>query len=244
MPGSYRESHTRPGYGNSYDKAFHENPHRSLVWELEKRALDDILRRFFGARPVRHLDFACGAGRILEHLDGRVESSVGVDISPAMLEAARAKGLKASLVQADLTRGYVLGGARFDLVTAFRFFPNAEEALRREAMAALARHLAPHGYLVFNNHENLSSLLSRLSRLAGRGGTRGMWQAEVDALVAGVGLQIVKVYHIGLMPATEKRLFMPRPLLRAIERGASACGGCRRLSQDLIFVCRHDGDKA
>lgn len=237
MPDSYRDSHKGPGRSASYDRAFYENPHRSLLWELERRALDDIVRRFYAGRPIRHLDFACGAGRVLAHLEDRVASAWGVDVSADMLAAAKEKVKKATLLEADLTRGDVLGGARFDLITAFRFFPNAEAALRRDAMAALVKHLAPGGRLVFNNHENLSSLLNRLGRLLGRGGAAGMAQAEVDALVAGAGLRIERVYPIGLMPATERHLCMPRPVLRLIERAASGLGIGRSLSQNLVFVC-------
>ena len=46
---------------------------------------------------------------------------------------------RATLVEGDLTREPLLGERRFDLVTAFRFFPNAEPALRRDVMAALVR---------------------------------------------------------------------------------------------------------
>jgi SAM-dependent methyltransferase len=234
---NYRESHKEPGRGSSYDRAFRENAHRAIIWELEKRAIDDAVRRFFADRPIRHLDFACGTARILCYLEDRAIQSTGVDVSPSMLEVARANARKAEILHADLTRQDVLGQRQFDLITAFRFFPNAEPALRRDAMAAIVKHLAPSGYVVFNNHMNQSSLLNRFGRLLCRGGTMGMAQAEVDELVATAGLKIEKVYPIGLLPATERHLFMPRQVLRAIERMASACGVFKGLSQDLIFVC-------
>ena len=237
MVESYRESHMEPGRGSSYDRVFRENAHRAIIWELEQRAMDDVVRRFFADRPIRHLDFACGTARIVCYLEDRAIQSTGVDVSPSMLEVARANVRKAEILHADLTRENVLGQRQFDLITAFRFFPNAEPALRRDAMAALVKHLAPGGYIVFNNHTNQSSMLNRLCRLLCRGGTLGMTQAEVDELVAAAGLKIEKVYPIGLMPATERHLFMPRQVLRAIERMASACGVFRGLSQNLIFVC-------
>jgi len=239
MSGDYRQSHTRQGYGRSYDEEFRRNPHRAVVWDLEKRALDAIVRDRLAGREIRLLDFACGSGRIMAHLRDRVARVVGVDVSPSMLEIARERVPGAEIVEADLTRDDVLGDATFDLITAFRFFPNAQPDLRRDAMAALVRHLDRDGLLVFNNHENASSLLYRLSRLSGRGGRRGMARAEVDDLVAAAGLEIVGTRAIALLPLTERHPILPRPLLRAVEGAASRCALFKGLYQDLVFTCAH-----
>jgi len=237
MSDTYRDSHKAEGYGASYDKEFQSNPHRALIWQIERRVLDRIVDRFPAGRRIRHLDFACGTGRVLAHLRSRAAESVGVDLSESMLDVAREKAPGARLILADLTRDDVLGGEAFDLITAFRFFPNAEPELRREAADALVKHLAPGGYLVFNNHLNLTSTMHRAARLLGRGGHEGMPQSDVDDLVRTAGLKIVKTYGIGLMPATEKHLLLPRRLLGAIERTATACGLLTSLTQDLVFVC-------
>jgi SAM-dependent methyltransferase len=238
MSGSYRNSHTSPGYGLSYEREFRDNPYRSLIWQLEKRILDKIVRRLPCAGPLRYLDFACGTGRILAHMENYAQVSIGVDVSPSMLQLARESVKRARLIQADLTRGDVLGSAVFDLITAFRFFPNAEPELRDQVMGALIRHLSPNGCLVFNNHMNLSSLMYRVSRLLGRGGREGMSQNEVDQLIELHGLRITGTYCVGLMPVTEEHMILPRPVLYGIEWLATTCGASARLSQDLIFVCR------
>src|SRR5574338_799858 len=201
---SYRESHLDKG--SDYHAVFHENPRRSLIWSIEQELITKIGERFFGARPIDHLDFACGTGRILALLHERTRSSTGVDVSASMLVIARQNAPRAELIEGDLTRTDVLGARRFDLITAFRFFPNAEPELRRDAIAALVARLADGGILVFNNHHNLSGLVYRLVRLAhrGRSGHHGMWDREVQALVAGAGLEVLARYHVGVVPETEK----------------------------------------
>ena len=90
-----------------------------------------VLRDHAPRTPLVHLDFACGTGRILEYFAGRVDSSTGVDVSDSMMEVAGRWPPKAELIEADLTQNDVLGDRRFNLITAFRFFPNAEPELRQ-----------------------------------------------------------------------------------------------------------------
>src|SRR5574338_50471 len=217
---SYRESHLDKG--SDYHAVFHENPRRSLIWSIEQELITKIVERFFGARPIDHLDFACGTGRILALLHERTRSSTGVDVSASMLVIARQNAPRAELIEGDLTRTDVLGARRFDLITAFRFFPNAEPELRRDAIRALTRRLAPGGILIFNNHCNLSGLSRRLVRLVRRGtaGHHGMWESEVLELVAAAWLAVRARYHVGLIPESETRVLRPRALLAAVERAA------------------------
>lgn len=233
---SYRESHLAKGA--DYHEQFQANPRRALLWEVEQELLGRILRRFLADRPIDHLDFACGTGRILALLEERTRSSTGVDVSSSMLGVARTNVRRAELIEGDLTRSDLLDGRRFDLITAFRFFPNAEPELRRDAIAALASRLAPGGILVFNNHMNLSSIPRRLVRFVRRGrtGDDGMWDAEVAALVTGADLGIRARYHVGIMPETEKRVLPLRALVAAIERAATHLP-LAGLSDDVLYVC-------
>ncbi len=233
---SYRESHLHKG--PDYHARFQENPRRALLWRLEQELLGRILRRFFAGRPIDHLDFACGSGRILALLEDRTRRSTGVDVSSSMLATARTNVRRAELIEGDLTRNDLLGGRHFDLITAFRFFPNAEPELRREAIAALAGRLAGGGILVFNNHRNLSSLTNRLARLVSRGraGKEGMWESEVDALVAGADLETRARYQAGFLPETEAHVLPGRRWVAALERAATRLP-LASLSDDVLYVC-------
>jgi SAM-dependent methyltransferase len=234
----YTESHK--GKGSNYHQTFapEVNPHRAMLWRLERRALDEVLRRHLMPGKIAHLDFACGTGRILGHLSRHVASATGVDVSPSMMEVARGVAPGAELIEADLTQRDILGERQFDLITAFRFFPNAEPELRRAVVRVLARHLAPRGVLVFNNHKNRNSLHRRISRLLGREAPGlTMTHAEVESLVADAGLRIVEVVPLASLPFSENHLLLPVPLLEFLERGLSGWQALTSIAQDVIYVC-------
>jgi SAM-dependent methyltransferase len=236
---SYTESHKAKGL--DYHESFSPevNPYRAMIWRLERQALDGILRDHLAATKVAHLDFACGTGRLLGHFGGQVASATGVDVSSSMMDVARKVAPGAELIQADLTRNDVLGGRKFELITAFRFFPNAEPELRRAVMAVLAKHLAPQGVLVFNNHKNRNSLRRRISRLLGREDPSGtMTHADVEALVHGAGLRIRSIIPLAILPVSENHLLLPVSLVYSLERRISR-QALAPLAQHVIYVCAH-----
>ena len=235
----YRESHLQPEKGESYHAAFSDEPYRNMVWQFEQGILDRILTVFYGNSDIHHLDFACGTGRILSYLGDRTKSAVGVDLSPSMLEVARKNKRSAEIIEADLTRSDMLGDRKFNLITAFRFFPNAEAELRMEAMQALSRHLDDNGYLVFNNHKNTGSTRNRLARFFGRRDYRGMSIAEVQALLAENDLEIEKIYHLCVFPASEKHMIIPLFLLRNLERILNRIPVLCNFGENLVYVCRN-----
>lgn len=240
MSSDYRNSHLRASKGRSYHSQFSDNPYRSLVWSMEKNVLNLIRQRYFADSGISHLDFACGTGRILGHFEKEAVVSVGVDVSASMLEVARERLQRSEIMEVDITKEDVLGDRKFNLITAFRFFPNAQSELRREAMGQLVKHLDVDGCLVFNNHKNHTSSLYRLARVLRRGGDTGMKMTEVTELVGEFGLKVEKVYHIGVFPSTEKHLLLPKLLLGPIERVLSTCSMFRNLALNLIFVCKRN----
>jgi SAM-dependent methyltransferase len=235
----YSERHqTR---GTDYHQSFFSdrNPFRAMMWRLEQEALSEIVRDHPRGAALTLLDFACGTGRILGHLKARVASATGVDIAPSMLEVARTVAPEAEIIQADLNQQDVLGEREFDLVTAFRFFPNAEPELRRSVLLILARHLAPDGWLVFNNHKNRDSLTRRISRALGREVAAGtMSHADVEALLKLAGLRVVKVVPLGTLPASDRHRILPFWMLEHVEHWLSRTSAVAGLAQDVIYVCR------
>jgi predicted TPR repeat methyltransferase len=231
---SYRASHQDKGA--DYHATFSELPHRRLLWDLERETLRRIVRKHV-AGAVRHLDFACGTGRVLGHLQPLVSSSDGVDVSASMLEVAAQTAPGANLHLADITTSQSLAQRQFELITAFRFFPNAEPALRRDAMTRLAGMLSANGVLVFNNHMNKSSLQRRLLALKGYRPEDGMSREEVYDLVRACGLRIVARYPLGLLPLGDNLMRGPYALWSAAERAACALLPSEKLAQDIIYVC-------
>ena len=243
---SYRESHLHKGI--DYHETFSSLPYRTVIWHLEQRLLLQIVRNHFLEEPPRHLDFACGTGRILGYLSPYCRSAVGVDVSASMLEVARRTDTGIEIIEADITRADKLGERRFDLITAFRFFPNSEWQLRKEALGSLARHLSGDGILVFNNHKNARSLRRRLGsmkrRVQGRtelAPERRMMMSDLDArnLIAGAGLRIDRVFHMGVLPLADHMRWLPQTAITLIEGGLSRIPFAKPWAQNLIYVCRH-----
>lgn len=235
MPG-YRDSHLDRGV--DYHRRFTENPYRRMMWGFEQRFLLEILKSFPEPERVRHLDFACGTGRVLSFLEDKVGRSVGVDVSESMLETARAENPGLDLRRVDITRESAWTNETFDLVTAFRFFPNAETELRREVLEALRAVVSDRGRLVFNNHMNHNSLPYRLMRLRGKQpNLPGMSHGQIAPLLEGAGWRIERTFHAGLLPSSENRLVLPAGLLTALESIASRLP-LAGLSTDVLYVCR------
>lgn len=234
----YRDSHQDPGKGQSYHRQFTNNPYRSLIWEIEQKVLSRIVQKNLRDRDVRHLDFACGTGRILEYLQNDVDTSVGVDVSESMLNVARKRLTNCEIINADISKSDALNGRKFELVTAFRFFPNAQDDLRTDVLRRIVSHLSDDGVLVFNNHKNYTSTVFSLGRLIGRKDLHAMKSDEVEDLVNFAGLEIVDAYHIGAIPATDRYLFVPIWLLRPAENFFSRFKIFEKLSFNIIYVCK------
>ena len=241
--GSYRESHLQKGA--DYHETFLSMPHRAMVWSLERRLLRRIVRKQFPIYPPSHLDFACGTGRLLELLSPLTASSTGVDISASMLDVAHDTLTGVELVEADITRDDCLGSRRFDLITAFRFFPNAEPLLRRDALTVLVRHLEPKGILIFNNYLNRGSLVQRIAVTLGRTVSLqrqeakwGMSRREAQELVAAAGLKVEQEHPLAVLPFTDRHMLYPAGLLEKIESIMGSVKPLTPLAQNLIYVCR------
>jgi SAM-dependent methyltransferase len=240
----YRDSHTAPGKGASYDQNFCDKRYRKYIWSWEQNVLREILKTHLSDRDnIDYLDFACGTGRIVGFLENHVSASWGVDVSGEMLERARAKVKRTDLVHADLTKNSPLGNQKFDLITAFRFFLNAQRELREAAMSSLANHLKDGGILVFNSHMNHSSLtvktLRTYRRLRGRDpdAITTFGYQDVDDVTRRSGLKIIDTFHRGLVPVFRDDTKIPMWSIHPIESLASKIPSMRNLSRFIIYVC-------
>lgn len=238
----YRVSHQSQRKTERYEyHVYRAGSYDDVVWQEEKRILDRELRTLKERIPhVRYLDFGCGTGRIIGYLEHKVDESIGVDIAREMLALAKEKLRRSRLIEADITTDDVLGGQKFNIITAFRIFLNAEPSLREAIVKTLAPKLSKEGIFIFNIHGNTWSfrfLMTWWYRL--RYGRRlnhlSYWQ--VKRLVARHGLRIERLYGFGIIPKPCYRFF-PR-ISFALDRFFAHVPFIKYISYNLIFVCRH-----
>jgi len=236
---TYRDSHKAPDKGSTYDEDFATLPWRKFLWSREQNIILRIIKKYFVDRDIHLLDFACGTGRIAAFLENRVTTSTGVDVSTSMLDMARQKLKRTEIIQADITCDNILQDRRFNLITAFRFFLNAEDELKKSVLKILVHLLAEDGYFVFNNHRNKTSPLvwglSIYNRMRGEG-ANFMTMREMRELVENAGLEIVEIYPVGFLP-------LPRTSLsdswnHRIDEIATKFKCLSSFSESPIAVCR------
>lgn len=238
----YRDSHTAPGYGRRYNRTYAHGYYAEQWRRLERPLVERLFAELRRRGSESYLDFACGTGRITAVGAGYFRPTVGVDVSEAMLAEAPDPGDGATLLLRDITE--VPLGRRFDVVTAFRFFVNAETELRRKALRAIRAHLEDGGTLVLNVHVNRSSVLGVVyrarNRLLGREVNRVLGHAEMAALLNEAGFEIVRTYWYGFLPRTG--WYFPWLSQHCMAPVEWACGLLpfvpRSLAQSFIVVCR------
>ena len=238
---SYRDSHKYQAKGAEYEEYYQNKAWQKFLWSREQQILLRILEKYFADRDIRLLDFACGTGRITEFLENHVKSSTGVDVSNSMLDVARKKLKRTEIIQADITTENVLRPGKFNLITAFRFFVNAEQELRSAAMKTLAELLDEEGYLVFNNHQNSGSPWIRLRYAHYRKKNPEsvfniMSIKQMKQLTEEAGLQIVEIHPAGFF--NPPKIPVSLSLNRTIDRTAGKFRFINRFSENLIAVCR------
>lgn len=129
-------------------------------YDVEHADYEDDLAMYAGfaalAGPRGVLELACGTGRCLVPLAAAGVEVTGVDVSPAMLELARAKVAAAGvpervrLLEGDM-RSLALGRTFGLVFIALNSLMHVEtQADQRRTLEQAARHLAPGGRLVLD----------------------------------------------------------------------------------------------
>jgi len=237
---SYRESHKYEAKGAEYEAYYQNKAWQRFLWSREQNIILRILEKYFADRDIHYLDFACGTGRITEFMENRVKTSTGVDVSGSMLATARKKLKRTEIIEADITAENVFKPRKFNLITAFRFFLNAEPELRSVAMETLAELLDEDGYLVFNNHQNSGSPWIKLRNTHYRkkqpdGVLNVMSIEQMKNLAEEAGLEIIEIYPTGFFHPP--KFPVSYHLNRAIDRAAGKFNCLNRFSENLIAVC-------
>ena len=246
----YRESHTKEGTGKVYDDSFHQYSSRREMWKWEQKVLDLIFKDLQPNSSI--LDFACGTGRILQFLNDKSTDVTGVDISDSMLEISRSRDLSnVTLVKADLTRNNPFSGKRkFDVITSFRFFLNAQHSLRKEVLKELNLVLEDDGIFIFNNHGNSSSPSMIFKKIIL--GLKNIFRSPekkyknvhylshstMKSILKEYNFKIIKTYHRGTWPFPNEKTSIDVSKFNKIEDWFSKQAIFMKSSVNVIYVCK------
>jgi len=180
-------------YAARYDAALTEHLHyRGPALLLQ--AVSSVVGR--ADRPLRFeslLDLGCGTGLAGEVFRPFAARRVGVDLSPAMIARAKAKGDYDRLVVGSIgafVADEMTNKAKYDLVVVADVFVYVDDLA--PVMTGIARVLTPHGIVAFTveTHSDAGITLLPTLRFAHS-------ENYVRDVIAGAGLKL-----LGLEPAT------------------------------------------
>jgi predicted TPR repeat methyltransferase len=118
-----------------------------LSYEAPERLQELIQSGIGNAAGLEILDVGCGTGLAGVGLKERAARLVGVDLSPEMIEVARARGIYDLLEAAEITEWLDQSQAQFDLIVAcdcLVYFGDLQQAV-----GPAAKRLKPGGYFAF-----------------------------------------------------------------------------------------------
>jgi SAM-dependent methyltransferase len=162
-------------FAQTYEEFNHGYMYERWTGRLLEKAEED------GVEGRRLLDVACGTGLSFVALLERGWQVTGCDISPQMLERARARvGDSAALVGADMRSLPELG--EFDLVwslnDSLNYLLSTEELAA--ALSGMRRNLAPGGIVLFDvNTLTAYRTFFSSEEVVERGGRRLVWQGQM-----------------------------------------------------------------
>jgi len=197
----YRTSHLQKG--EDYDRELSQGDFNTYMTEREHAILRRVIPELFPGGVPRYLDFACGTGRITQAVAPMAKETIGVDISPTMIEQAKRKLPQATFIVRDLTRDRA-DIAPVDLITSFRFFGDAQDELRRGALAAMHDLLRPGGSLIINSHLNPRSVHNLLLRAMRKPVHGDLAWPQLHALLEQAGFKTMQRHGIGFWLIRDK----------------------------------------
>lgn len=195
-PVSYNDEFVDPTQAQKYeDSVYAKTSHSSLLWDIEKTQLDELLARYVPAGG-RHLDFACGTGRVAGHVVSEDRPVTAVDISSAMVAIGRSVRPGPEYMTGNILDDDFFGELKalgpFDSLSAFRFILNADRSVVQPILGRLAQLLTPHGVAIINNHGDTRSMKAAPHLLGKLTGTKN------DETETAVGNYLTPAQALGL----------------------------------------------
>jgi SAM-dependent methyltransferase len=158
---SYKFSHKNASVAKTYTGTYQSGYYYNLWKEIEIPLLHQIYASLKDDGATQHLDFASGTGRISSIAEDYF-TNTAIDVSEEMLAYARKNLSQSEIVCADIQE--IAHQRKFDAVSAFRFFLNAEHELKNHVLSNIHTLLNENGTLVFNIHVRDTSPLGYFYR--------------------------------------------------------------------------------
>ena len=234
----------------AYDKLT-QSKHIRLIYNLEKEVLIKLFAEMDSEQKTL-MDFACGTGRWTQLLEKHFKETTGVDVSEKMIAIARQKCEKTRFFVTDITTDTVdteLQSKQFDVITAFRFYKNAEEQLRQAVTEAIPQYLKKEGLFIFDLHLNTFSFMGilaniirflKLQKLLGAGNltVRTISLNNIRKLFEDSPFEIIDYYGMGTLPGRSNYTVLPKRLLYKIETFFTNRKILRAFSYNILVIAK------
>ena len=223
-----------------------------LIYDLEKGILDSFFGKIESSKKDV-MDFACGSGRWTRYLEQKFKATVGVDVSNEMINLARVKCHSTNFILSDITmptnKSSFLNNKQFDVITAFRFYKNAQKSLRKDATEKIGNFLKKDGYFIFDLHLNSYSFMGIAARILkffkidkifslGKLQLRTISLYEIKNILEQNDFEIVDYYGMGLLPSRSNFLLLPKKILYRLENWITKHKVFRLFCYNLLIIAQ------
>lgn len=156
----------RPAAGHREDAQSRANDRLWARPDLVKAYATRVLRpvevmllvRYREALSGRVLELGCGAGRLTGYLSEIASSTLGLDISPAMVAYCRKRYPRATFEEGDLRDVGALEPGSFDVIVAsYNVIDVLGDAERSGVLDGIHQALRPGGLLIMSSHNRASA---------------------------------------------------------------------------------------
>ena len=243
----YRQSFIGKEQVEEYETRYTNLSLSSFLWKIEKNILDQEVYNLENVKEKKYLDFACGTGRIISHMEDFFGESVGIDISSEMLKAAERSSKHSKLICKDITSDQDVIEGSYDFITAFRFFLHSDPKLQENVIRNLKKRLKnKDSVLVVNNHGNRYSFLFPFYIIDKIRSVLGLERlnkgnclvtSDLVALLEANGLSVVRRYGFGFSPGFLVKL-LPLNILYFMEEKGKESALFSRFGIDQMLVCK------